>query len=86
MSSNSRTGMSMRTASRIGLVYGNNIYYITENAKEMTNRLNNKDSSLGLMLNDTQLYNNLNNAVGSLDSLLIDVKKNPKRYISIKLL
>jgi phospholipid/cholesterol/gamma-HCH transport system substrate-binding protein len=37
-------------------------------------------------MNDTKLYDNLNGAAGSLDSLLIDVKKNPKRYISIKLL
>ena len=35
---------------------------------------------------DSSLYNDLNNCAASLDSLLIDVKKNPKRYISIKLL
>lgn len=64
----------------------NNIYVISENAKELTNKLNSNESSLGLLMNDTQLYNNLNNAAGSLDSLLIDIKKNPKRYISIKLL
>lgn len=47
--------------------------------------LDNRDSSLGALLNDRQLYNNLSNASASLDSLLIDVKKNPKRYISLKL-
>ena len=35
-------------------------------------------------MNDRELYDNINSAVSSLDSLLIDVKKNPKRYISIK--
>lgn len=63
-----------------------NIYTISENAKELTNKLNSNESSLGLLMNDTQLYNNLNNAAGNLDSLFIDIKKNPKRYISIKLL
>lgn len=63
-----------------------NIYATTKNINELTTKINGKDSSLGLLLNDTGLYNNMNNAVGSLDSLLIDVKKNPKRYISIKLL
>ncbi len=47
--------------------------------------INGKDSSLGLLMNDAQLYNSLNGAVGNLDSLFVDIKKNPKRYISIKL-
>lgn len=56
------------------------------NLQSITTSLNSPNSSLGLLLNDTKLYNNLNGAAGSLDSLLIDIKKNPKRYISIKLL
>lgn len=64
----------------------NNVYAVTQNIKTLTDKINNPDSSVGLLLNDDGLYNSLNNAVGSLDSLLIDIKKNPKRYISIKLL
>lgn len=56
------------------------------NLRELTLQLNDPNSTLGLLTHDPALYRNLNNAVGSLDSLLIDVKKNPKRYISIKLL
>lgn len=63
-----------------------NVYATTASLRDMLDNLRSKDSSLGLLMNDPALYNNLNNAVGSLDSLLIDVKKNPKRYISIKLL
>ena len=63
-----------------------NVYATTASLRNMLETLKSKDSSLGLLMNDPGLYNNLNNAVGSLDSLLIDVKKNPKRYISIKLL
>lgn len=63
-----------------------NVYQTSVTLKELMQQLNNPNSSLGLLLNDKQLYNNLNNASASLDSLLIDVKKNPKRYISIKLL
>ncbi len=63
-----------------------NINATTKNLQNITNTLNSKESSLGLLINDDKLYNNLNGAVGSLDSLLIDIKKNPKRYISIKLL
>lgn len=63
-----------------------NVYQITQNVNNLTSKLQDDNSTLGLLMNDTQLYDNMNNAVGSLDSLLIDVKKNPKRYISIKLL
>lgn len=63
-----------------------NIYQTSQTLKELMQQLNNPNSSIGMLLNDRQLYNNLNNASASLDSLLIDVKKNPKRYISIKLL
>lgn len=56
------------------------------NLKELTESLNNPDSSIGQLMHDRQLYDNINHTVTSLDSLFIDIKKNPKRYISIKLL
>jgi len=37
--------------------------------------------SLGLLLNDDKMYNNLNNASKNLDELMIDLKANPKRYV-----
>lgn len=56
----------------------------TDNLKRLTQQLNDPNSSLGLLINDPTLYNNLNTAVSSLDSLLVDIKKNPKRYINVK--
>ena len=46
------------------------------------NKINQGQGSLGMLLNDEQLYNNLNNAAGNLDKLMIDLKANPKRYVS----
>ena len=63
-----------------------NLSKTSESLHQLMAKLNSPNSSLGLMLNDTGLYDNLNAASASLDSLLQDVKKNPKRYISIKLL
>lgn len=63
-----------------------NVCQTTANLRQLTDDLKNPDSSLGLLLNDRQLYDNLNGATRDLDSLFIDIKKNPKRYISIKLL
>lgn len=54
------------------------------NLQQLTKELNNPNSTLGLLTKDPALYNNLNKSVMSLDSLLMDVKANPKRYISIK--
>lgn len=63
-----------------------NVQTLTVNLRELSAQLNNPDSSLGLLTRDPQLYNNLNAAVSSLDSLFVDIKRNPKRYINIKLL
>ncbi len=63
-----------------------NLQTITENLAQLSAQLNNPDSSLGMLTHDPALYNNLNSTVASLDSLFVDIKRNPKRYISIKLL
>lgn len=63
-----------------------NINAITANLRELSETLGKDNSTLGRLINDPRLYDNLNATVASLDSLLIDIKKNPKRYISIKLL
>ena len=51
---------------------------------ELNAKINDRNSSLGLLLNDRGLYDNANGAVMILDSLLNDIKANPKRYVTIK--
>lgn len=46
------------------------------------NKVNQGNGSLALLLNDDKLYNNLNNASNNLDKLMIDLRANPKRYVS----
>lgn len=58
-----------------------NVLVLTENLKNTTEQLKSSDSSLGLLLNDPELYNSLNRTVASLDSLINDVKAQPKRYL-----
>ncbi|KLT66940.1 MULTISPECIES: MlaD family protein [Pedobacter] len=43
--------------------------------------IKNGKGSLGQLLTDDQMYNNLNNASKNLDALMIDLKANPKRYV-----
>ena len=58
----------------------------TANLRALSDELGKPNSTLGRLINDPSLYDNLNTTITSLDSLFVDIKKNPKRYISIKLL
>ena len=51
------------------------------NVEQMTQRLNSNEGSLGLLMRDKSLYNNLNATAASADSLLTDLKAHPKRYV-----
>jgi phospholipid/cholesterol/gamma-HCH transport system substrate-binding protein len=51
------------------------------NVEQMTQKLNSNEGSLGLLMRDATLYNNLSHTAASADSLLIDFKARPKRYI-----
>lgn len=62
-----------------------NVLRATEELKMLLVQLNNPNSTLGALTHDRSLYNNLNNSAASLDSLLRDIKKNPKRYVTIKI-
>ena len=57
---------------------------LLDNIEQATAQLNKTDNTAGLLLNDKELYNRLNSTVTSLDSLLIDIKQNPKKYINVK--
>jgi len=46
-------------------------------------KINKGDGSLGLLINDKKLYNNLENTVRSVNTLIDDLKMHPKRYVSI---
>lgn len=52
-----------------------------KNVQEMTDKLNSNEGTLGLLMRDKRLYNNLSATAADADSLLIDFKAHPKRYI-----
>ena len=49
--------------------------------EQMTQRLNSNEGTLGLLMRDPSLYNNLSATAASADSLLTDLKAHPKRYL-----
>lgn len=54
------------------------------NVQFLSSKLTSKDSSIGLLLNDRQLYDSLNVTLGNASMLMKDVKENPSRYINVK--
>ena len=48
-------------------------------------KLNTGEGSAGRLLTDTSLYRDVRNLVGSVDSLMNDFKKNPRKYINLRI-
>ena len=51
------------------------------NIQTLTNKLNSKDNTIGLLFNDPTLYQNLSATTANASSLLEDLKAHPKRYV-----
>lgn len=62
-----------------------NLQQTVSNLNAMMAKLNSTDGSLGLMMNDKKVYNNLQSSLGSLNKLLEDLRVNPKRYVHFSL-
>ena len=55
------------------------------NVQLLSNKLNSKDNTVGLLFNDPTLYNNLSATTANAASLLEDLKSHPKRYVHFSL-
>ena len=57
-----------------------------QNVEEMTAKLNSNEGTIGLLMRDQDLYRNAASTMGHVDSLMIDLKQHPKRYVHFSLL
>ena len=53
--------------------------------KMAVTKISNADGTLGALINDKTLYNNLNHAILSLEITLDDLRKDPKRYVNLSI-
>lgn len=61
-----------------------NVESLTRNLNKLSEDLNSGDGTLGKLINDPTLYFHLNRVTADIDSLINDIKANPKRYINVK--
>ena len=55
-------------------------------AEKMLNAINNAEGTIGKLINEDGFYDNIDSTISSLNALLVDVKENPKKYVSISLI
>lgn len=55
------------------------------NLSLITDKMNGTEGTIGLLLNNKDLYINLANTASSADKLVVDLKNNPKRYVHFSL-
>lgn len=63
----------------------NELKFSLNNFNSLLSDLDRGEGSLGKLFNDEGLYNNLEASLGQLESLLEDMKLNPKRYVHFSL-
>ncbi|MEM6261428.1 MAG: MlaD family protein [Bacteroidota bacterium] len=49
----------------------------------LTQQINSDSSSLGLLIRERELYDNLNGSIGNANDLLEAIKKNPQKYLDV---
>lgn len=60
-----------------------NVDQAAANVKDIMRKVNENEGSLGLLVNDKTLYNNLTKTLDELSKLSADLKSHPSRYINL---
>ena len=63
-----------------------NIRQLLTSLSDASNKINDAEGSLGMFINDKDLYLNLENASKELKVLIKDIKENPKRYVEFSII
>jgi len=59
-----------------------NVNRVLSKVDAITSKINNGEGSIGMLVNDQKLYDNLNKSAAQLNALIEDMKMNPYRYVN----
>jgi phospholipid/cholesterol/gamma-HCH transport system substrate-binding protein len=62
----------------------NRLNSVTSRLDELVTKLNDGQGTAGQLLKDKQLYENMNKTVTEMQALLADIRKDPKKYLNVK--
>ncbi len=63
----------------------NRVNSMSERFDQLVARLNEGQGTAGQLLKDKQLYENMNGAVSDLRTLVAEIRKDPKKYLNVKI-
>ena len=58
---------------------------VTTNLEQLTAKLNQGQGTAGKLMTDTQLHDNINRTVTEMQQLLADIRKDPKKFLNLKM-
>ena len=58
-----------------------NLEVSVDGISSIVDKLDSDDSTLGKLINEDEVYDNLNSSIESLNILINDIKTNPKKYV-----
>jgi phospholipid/cholesterol/gamma-HCH transport system substrate-binding protein len=58
---------------------------VTANLEQLTAKLNQGQGTLGQLMNDKQLHDNMNQTVLDLRNLIADIRKDPKKFLNVRM-
>ena len=74
----------------VGQLMNNDALYkrldaVTTNLETLTAKLNKGEGTMGQLMNDKQLYDNLNKTMLEVQNLLVDIRKDPKKFLNVRM-
>jgi phospholipid/cholesterol/gamma-HCH transport system substrate-binding protein len=62
----------------------NRLSSVTERLDQIVTRLNEGEGTAGRLLKDRQLYENMNKVTAEISSLIAEIRKDPRKYLSVR--
>jgi phospholipid/cholesterol/gamma-HCH transport system substrate-binding protein len=58
---------------------------VTANLQELTARLNQGQGTMGQLMTNKELHDNMNRTMMEMQNLLADIRKDPKKFLTVRM-